>query len=219
MTNPILVTGAAGGRQGSTGKRVTELLLKRRLPVRAFVRELDERAEYLRQLGAEVIEGDLLDLSSVRRALQGIRRAFLTYPVSDGLLEATVTFAIAAREAGTELVVNLSQLQNTEAVPSFRNLQHRLADQVLNWSHIGAVHLKAPPFYENLRALIAKTVTEQRTIFLPWGPGDAVFPLVSAGDVVNVAAALLSDPLNDRPNEYDLIGETPTVNEIVSTLA
>ena len=71
------------------------------------------------------------------------------------------------------------------------------------------MHLKAPPFYENLRALIAKTVTEQKTIFLPWGPGDAVFPLVSAGDVVDVAAALLSGPLNDRANEYDLVGETP----------
>jgi len=66
---------------------------------------------------------------------------------------------------------------------------------------------------------LQKRSPSKKTIFLPWGPGDAVFPLVSAGDVVDVAADLLSGPLNDRANEYDLVGERPTVNEIVSTLA
>src|SRR5262249_57060970 len=97
-------------------------------------------------------------------------------------------FAIAARQSSTELVVNMSQLQNTAVAPSFRNLQHRLADQIFDWAQVGAVHLNAPPFFENVRALVAKTVADQNTIFLPWGDGSAVMPLVAAEDCARVAA-------------------------------
>ena len=44
MTRPVLVTSASGGRQGKTGRHVSELLLKRGIPVRAFVHKIDERS-------------------------------------------------------------------------------------------------------------------------------------------------------------------------------
>jgi hypothetical protein len=37
MSHPILITGAAGGPQGSTGRLVAGLLLKQDIAVRAFV--------------------------------------------------------------------------------------------------------------------------------------------------------------------------------------
>ncbi|HEY3938130.1 MAG TPA: hypothetical protein VGL97_11905 [Bryobacteraceae bacterium] len=55
------------------------------------------------------------------------------------MLEATAMFAAAARDAGTELVVNNSQFQSRPEVPSFRNLQHRLADRIFDWAQVGAV--------------------------------------------------------------------------------
>jgi uncharacterized protein YbjT (DUF2867 family) len=219
MSQPILVTGAAGGYQGSTGNRVAQLLVQHRLKVRALVHQVDERSERLRKLGAEVVPGDLLDPDFVRKALLGIKRAYFTYPVDDGLLEATAIFAMAARESSTEMVVNMSQLQNTSVAPSFRNLQHRLADQIFDWAQVGAVHLNAPPFFENVRALIAKTVSDQNTIFLPWGDGDAVIPLVAAEDCARAAAALLIAPDTPDQKRYELVGATPTVNEIVSILS
>ena len=147
------------------------------------------------------------------------KRAYFTYSVSDGLLEATTIFAMAAREARTELVVNNSQLQGARRAPSFRNMQHGLADRIFDWAEVGAVHLHAPPYYENVRALVRKTVAEQGTVFLPWGDGSATIPLVGAEDVSRVAAALLAD--SDPPSEgvYDLIAATPTVKEIVDTLS
>jgi nucleoside-diphosphate-sugar epimerase len=57
MFHPILVTGAAGGTQGSTGRRVASLLMEKGIPVRALVHKLDARCDELRQHGAEVIEG------------------------------------------------------------------------------------------------------------------------------------------------------------------
>ena len=57
----ILVTGAA----------VVAQMLERGFPVRALVRRKDERSAHLESLGAEVVVGDLLDLNSVRAAVQG----------------------------------------------------------------------------------------------------------------------------------------------------
>jgi uncharacterized protein YbjT (DUF2867 family) len=219
MSEPILVTGAAGGSQGSTGRRITALLLEKGIPVRAFVHKLDARSDALRELGAEVVQGDLLDPESVRAALRGIKRAYFTYSVTDGLLEATTIFAMTAREAKIELVVNNSQLQGARKAPSFRNMQHGLADHIFDWAEVRAVHLHAPPYYENVRALVRKTVAEQSTVFLPWGDGSASISLVGAEDVSRVAATLLADSETPSASAYDLIAATPTVKQIVDTLS
>src|SRR6202167_5544512 len=219
MSEPILVTGAAGGSQGSTGRRIAALLLEKGIPVRAFVHKLDARSDALRELGAEVVQGDLLDRDSVRASLKGIKRAYFSYPVTDRLLEATTIFAMAAREAETELVVNNSPLQRARKAPSFRNMQHGLADRIFDWAEVGTVHLHAPPYYENVRALVRKSVAETSTVFLPWGDGSATISLVGAEDVSRVAARLLTDSKMPSASAYDLIAVTPTVKEIVDTLS
>jgi uncharacterized protein YbjT (DUF2867 family) len=227
MSHPFLVTGAAGGQQGSTGRVIATLLLEQGFPVRAFVHKLDGRSDELRQLGAEIIEGDLLNPASVQAAMKNVKRAYFTYPVADGLLEAVTIFAATAREAGLELVVNNSQFQGTSDDPafrdlrhaaSFRNLQHRLADRIFDWAQVGAVHIQAPPYYENVRALVSRSVAEQNAVFLPWGDGNAVIPLAGAEDVAHVAATLLA--ASNAPSEkvYALLSETPTVRQIVETL-
>jgi hypothetical protein len=78
--------------------------------------------------------------------MKNVKRAYFTYPVADGLLEAATIFAAGARHAGLELVVNNSQFQGTpddpafrdlQRAPSFRNLQHRLANRIFDWAQIG----------------------------------------------------------------------------------
>jgi len=196
VSHAILVTGAPGGTQGSTGRLVTSLLLEQGIPVRALVHKLDSRSDELRQQGAEVAEG---------------------------LLEAATISAAAAREAALELVVNNSQFQGRPGDPefrdlkrtaSFRNGQHRLADRIFDWARVGAVHLQAPPYYENLRALFSRSVAEQSTVFLPWGEDTTVIPLVGAQDVSRVAAALLTTPGVPSQSAYALVGENPTVGEM-----
>src|SRR5262245_39414165 len=195
MSHPILVTGAAGGSQGSTGRQVASLLLEQGIRVRALVHKLDSRSDDLRKQGAEVVEGDLQNPASVQAAMRDVKRAYFTYPVADGLLEAATIFAAAARDAGLELVVNNSQFQGTpddpafrdlQHAPSFRNLQHRLADRILDWSQARAVHLQAPPYYENVRAVVSRSVAEQSNVFLPWGEDRAVIPLAGEEDVSRV---------------------------------
>jgi uncharacterized protein YbjT (DUF2867 family) len=227
MSNPILVTGAAGGTQGSTGRLVASLLLERGIPIRALVHKLDSRSDELRKQGAEVVEGDLLNPGSVQAAMRNVKRAYFTYPVADGLLEAATIFAAAARDAGLELVVNNSQFQGTPDDPDFRdlqhaasfcNLQHRLANRIFDWAQVKAVHLQAPPYYENVRALVSRSVAEQSTAFLSWGEDTTVILLVGAEDVARTAATLLANP--DVPTErvYALVSETPSVKEMIEAL-
>jgi uncharacterized protein YbjT (DUF2867 family) len=227
MSHPILVTGAAGGQQGSTGRIIATLLLEQGSAVRAFVHKLDARSDELRTKGAEIIEGDLLNPASVQAAMKDVKRAYFTYPVTDGLLEAATIFATSAQNAGVELVVNNSQFQGTpddplfrdlEHAPSFRNLQHRLADRMFDWAQVGAIHLQTPPYYENVRALVSRSVAEQDTAFLPWGEGDAVIPLTGAEDVARVAATLLASPGIPSQKVYPLVSETLTVRQIIEIL-
>jgi len=202
--------------------------MERGIPVRAMVHHLDTRSDELRQRGAEIVEGDLLNPASVQAAMRDVKRAYFTYPVADGLLEAVAIFADASRAAGLDLVLNNSQLQGApddpdfrdlRHAPSFRNLQHRLADRIFDWAQGQVVHLQAPPYYENVRALVSRSVAEQSTVFLPWGEDTTVIPLVGAEDVSRVAATLLASPGAPSQNVYPLVGETPTVNKITKSLA
>jgi nucleoside-diphosphate-sugar epimerase len=82
--------------------------------------------------------------------------------------------------------------------------------------------IRAPPYYENVRALASQSVAEQSTVFLPWGEDSTVIPLVGTQDVFRVAAALLANPVADPgvPSEraYTVVGETPAVREMVEAL-
>src|SRR5262245_50570570 len=96
MATPMLVTGAAG-RIGVVGRTVTELLLQQGKAVRAMVRHADDRAQALRDLGAEVVIGNLLDLDAMHRVIAGCETMDFGMSVSDTYLAATVNAAVAKR--------------------------------------------------------------------------------------------------------------------------
>jgi len=153
------------------GFHVTRLLRDKGHTVRAFVHRLDERSDRLRTLGAEIVEGDLRDFRSAAAAMGGIRRAYFSYPVQEGLLDAAATFAAAARSAGVEQVVNLSQwLQEGGEQPTPHQARHWLVEQIFDWADVGAVHLDATVFYENLCTWALGSLTRAGVVALPWGP-------------------------------------------------
>ena len=105
MANPILVTGAAG-RVGAIGRTVTELLLKQGKAVRAMVRNEDERAQALRDMGAEVVVGDLLDLDSMHRVIAGCETMYFSMSISDAYLAATINTAAVAKHHGVKAFIS-----------------------------------------------------------------------------------------------------------------
>lgn len=213
---PVLVTGAAGGRQGSTGRHLTAQLLGRGIPVRALVHRDDERATVLRALGAKVIVGDLRDLAVTRTAVDGVRAAYFTYPVIDGLLDAAGTLAVAAKDAGVERIVAVSQLAAGPHALTPRMRQHWVAEQILDWADIGAIHLRAAVFHENL-ALLADT-GNGNALTLPMGPDKTELPLIAASDVARVAAGLLADLELKSDPVLLLTGDVQSIGSAARTL-
>jgi len=219
MAKPVLVTSAAGGRQGKTGRHVSEMLLAQGVPVRAFVHQIDERSEHLRALGADIVQGDFLDIRSVQRAVEGTSAIYFAYPVQDGLMDATAAMAIAARQAGVSRLVNLVMLQSSPDAPTPRMRQNYLSEQVFEWAGIGAAHIRATVFYENLGAMVRQSLPAQGAIRLPWGGENTVLPLISAEDVARVAAGLLTGPQPAAGTAYPLIGATLSLQDIITTFA
>ena len=209
MTNPILVTGAAG-RVGAIGRTVTELLLKGGKAVRAMVRTEDERAQALRDMGAEVVVGDLLDLNSMHTAIAGCDTMYFGMSVSDDYLAATVNAAAVAKHHGVKAFVNmsqmtLSQMSITETTPSPQHKLQWLAEQALNWSGLPVIHVRPTVFLEGMFVLFtADSVRESNQIRLPFGDGKT--SPIAAEDVSQVVAALLTNPRPHIGKIYHLTG-------------
>jgi uncharacterized protein YbjT (DUF2867 family) len=209
MSNPILVTGAAG-RVGAVGRTVTELLLKDGKAVRAMVRTEDERAQALRDMGAQVVVADLLDLESMHRAISGCETMYFGMSISDAYLAATVNTAAVARYHGVKAFINMSQMSVsqmsiTETSPSPQHKLQWLSEQALNWSGLPLVHVRPTVFLEGFfLTLTSDSVRQSNQIRLPFGDGKT--SPIGAEDVARVVARLLEDPLPHIGNIYELTG-------------
>lgn len=206
--SPILVTGAAG-RIGSVGRIVTELLLSRGFPVRAQVRVDDERAALLRDLGAEVVVGDLLDLTAVHRAIEGCESLCFAMSVAPTYLEAAANVAVVAKHHSVKAFVNLSQMTVKEmdifnTTPSPQQKQHWLAEQILSWSGLPVVEVRPTAFMEGLFLQTARSVATQDKLTAPFGTGKN--SAIAAFDVARVIAEILSDPAKHIGQTYHLTG-------------
>lgn len=219
MTKAILVTSAAGGTQGKTGRHVSEMLLERGARVRAFVRQIDQRSERLKSLGAEIFVGDFLDVRSVEQAAEDVSSIYFAYPVQDGLADATAAMAFAARKHGVSRLVNLVMYQSSIDAPTPRMRQNYLSEQVFEWAGVGPVHLRATVFYENVARLVRASLPAHGAIRLPLGNEDTILPLISAEDVARIAVGLLTSPRLTAGAAYPAIGSAISIKEIVGTFA
>lgn len=189
----ILLTGASG----YIGGRLLSVLEEQGTRVRCIAR----RPEYLRnRVGAEIeiVSGDLLDLSSLERALEGVHTAYyLVHSMStsrdfkkkDRL--AAENFASAARSAGVSRIIHLGCLAHGEDLS--RHLTSRLkVAEVLRESGVPTVEFRASVIigsgslsFEMVRGLvdhlpIMMTPRWVRTLAQPIAVEDVISYLVAA---------------------------------------
>jgi uncharacterized protein YbjT (DUF2867 family) len=159
--------------------------------VRALVHNVDMRARALADLGAEIVEGDLLDINTVRPAMEGVEAAYFVWPVAPGLIHATVNFAQAAKEARVQTVINLSQRSADRWSTSDSCRDSFIAEQVLNWSGVNVVHLRPTYFLEWLLYPWQLPYVQQGFLRMPVGKGRHA--PIAAGDQGRVIARLLQN--------------------------
>ena len=209
MATPILVTGAAG-RVGNIGGLVTERLLAKGEAVRALVRTEDQRAQALRDLGAEVVVGDLLDLDAMHRAIAGCEAMYFGMSVSDAYLAATVNVAAVAKHHRVKAFINMSQMTMAQmsVTQTTSSPQHKLqwlSEQALNWSGLPVVHVRPTVFLEGFfLTFTPDSVRRSNQIRLPFGEGKT--SPVAAEDVARVVTVLLTNPQPHIGKVYHLTG-------------
>ena len=206
-----LITGAAG-KIGGVSRSVVEMLLDKGEPVRAMVHREDARAQRLRDLGAQVVVGDLTDPRSVVDAMTGVERMFFNMSVSLDYLEATAIVCATARElGGYDVIVNMSQMTVsqmtlTSTEESHQQWLHWLSEEVMNWSGVPVVHIRPTVFLDNplFTMLARRSVHDRGVLPLPFGTGRT--SPIPAVDVARVVVALLHDPADRVGNVYELTG-------------
>ena len=188
MSKKVLISGATG----DTGRAAVREAIALGLDVRAMVHGKDARSDALEKLGAEVVLGDLLEIDTVRAAMEGTDAAYLVWPVAPGLIHATVNFAEAAKEAGVSAVINLSQRSANRFSTSNSCRDSFIAEQVLNWSGLSVIHLRPTYFLEWLLYPWQLPYLQKGILRMPVGKGR--HSPIAADDQGRVIAVLLKSP-------------------------
>lgn len=174
----ILVTGATG----NVGRNVVKQLLRRDAEVRALVRD-PAKADL--PAGVDVIQGDLLDVDSLRAALSGVSTLFLLNGVvADEFTQALIALNVA-REAGIERIVYLSVIHSDVYV----NVPHFAGkfgvERMIEAMGLPATILRPAYFMDN--EITVRDVVTGYGVY-PMPVGDKGLAMVDARDVAEVAA-------------------------------
>lgn len=177
----ILVTGATG----TVGRNVIEQLVKRGADVRALVRD-PGKANF--PPSVSVVQGDLLDVDSLRSAFAGVSTLFLLNAVvPDEFTQALIALNLA-REAGVNRVVYLSVIHSELYV----NVPHFAGkfgvERMIEQMGFSATILRPAYFINN--DLTVKDVVTGYGVY-PMPIGSKGLAMVDARDVGEIAAIAL----------------------------
>jgi hypothetical protein len=144
----------------------------------------------------------MLDISSMRKAADGVSSAYFVYPMSEGQVEATAIFAQVARERRLEMVANMSHKQARPYARSIASAAHWLSEQI---QLVGRGSC-SPQGYLLCRvaANIAPLLKEGRYV-TPFDP-DSRFAPMPAADIARVVVGILENPGPHIGQAYQLHG-------------
>jgi uncharacterized protein YbjT (DUF2867 family) len=145
----------------------------------------------------------MLDISSMRKAADGVSSAYFVYPMLQGQVEATAIFAQVARERRLEMVANMSHQQARPYARSKATAAHWLSEQIFNWAGVSVAHLRIGLFAEWL-LYVAPQIKAGRYV-TPFDPDSRVAHMPAA-DIARVVVGILENPGPHIGQAYRLSG-------------
>jgi len=214
----ILVVGATG-RQGGA---VVRHLLSDGWYVNAISRRpYSEPALALRDMGVDVLEGDLQDQASIDRALAGAQGVFSVQDFwehgYDGEIRQGRKLIDAAVTAKIRHFVQSSMYGADREGHLAYNQSKQQVEQYLLESDLPSTILRPAFFMENLETSPWRDVILGGSLELPY-PADRPLYMVAADDIGGVAARVFDDPGRYAGQQIDLVGDATTPLEMASAL-
>ena len=143
-----------------------------------------------------------------------MKRAYFVYPIRPGILQATAYFAQAAKEAGVDGIVNMSQKSAREDAKSHAATDHWLSERVFDWSGLNVAHIRPTYFAEWL--LYVAPMIKAGLLHVPFGTGKHA--PITAEDQGRVIAGILEDPAKHKGAVYPLYGPVEYTYEETATV-
>jgi uncharacterized protein YbjT (DUF2867 family) len=216
----VLVSGATGQHGGA----VSDELLKAGWHVRAMTRRPEQAsARALAERGAEVVQADLDDAESLRRALAGVWGALAVQNTWEAGVEREEEqgkrFARLAREAGVQHLVyqSVGSAHRETGILHFDN-KWRVEETVRSLGFPSHVVLRPVFFMENLLSPGFKPALDEGRLAFGMAP-DTRLQMIAVADIgrYGLAAFERADSLNGRA--IDLAGDALTAPEMASILS
>jgi uncharacterized protein YbjT (DUF2867 family) len=194
----VLVVGATG----YLGREIVQQLLAAGMKVRAMTRT-PEKAADLQKLGAEVVQGDLIDPPSLARACQGMNAVvsaahsllgsgkYSSAAVDDAGQRALID---AAKAAGVEHFVFTSMLGASPDSPVDFMRYKAAIEEYLQACGMKYTILRPPAFMEwHAHIFLGKDILEKGKATI-LGKGEVLTNFMAAGDVAKYAVIALKNP-------------------------
>src|SRR5579859_7789723 len=192
----ILVLTAAG----KTGMPIALQLLSEGFPVTAFVHRADQRSARLKAKGADIVVGSLTDITDIRRAMAGARRAYFCVPNEAGYLKAAAIFTAVAAEQKLEAVVAMSQWLSNPNHPSIHTREVWLADRLFALLPGTALTSINVGFFADNEMQVLPFAAQFGLLSLPYGTGLNAPP--SNEDIARVVVEILARPEGHAGKTY-----------------
>ena len=213
----ILVSGATGQQGGAVARQ----LLQRGFAVRALTRDAGKlAARDLADLGAEIVQGDLEDRSSLGQALEGVHGVFSVQQFweigVDGEIRQGRTLADAAKAAGVSHFVysSVGGAHRDTGIPHFES----------KWEveeHARSLDLPLtvlrPSFFMQNWEMMREPILGG-TLPQPLDP-DKPFQMIDSRDIGVFAAIAFEDLEGWIGREVDISGDELTMPEIAATFS
>lgn len=184
----ILLTGVTGKTGGETARQ----LLAKGARLRAIVRN-EAKAADLKAAGVELVVGDMADAETVRRALKGVEKAFLTLPNGRNQEAQEKQFADLAVAAGVQHLVKMSSMEAVAHAETPIPKAHWAVEEHIRAagraSGIGWTMVKPNFFMQNLLSSAAG-IKANRKFSLPMGNGTT--GMADIRDIAAVCAEVLT---------------------------
>ena len=213
----ILVTGATGNQGGAIARH---LLQRGKFKVRAMVRDKNKpAAQALQQAGAELVQADFNDRSSLDRALQGVYGVFSIQDFRDGAeteVRQGSAIADAAKAAGIQHFVysSVGSAERNTGIPHFDSKFQ--VEEYIRSIELPYTILRPVFFFYNYNGM--RSMVDNGTLFQPLSP-DTKLQQLSEEDYGKMVVEVFERPADFMNRAIEVASVEMTMPEVAAALS